>query len=99
MNVKVGSRATQDSAIGIPIKLTQDGFYTSGKENNRIDSFEEICFIYEPMHIVFNLISGLTQAAEVNKQKIKGIDDALRLVKAMSDDIEKKELSRSEVSV
>jgi hypothetical protein len=59
-----------------------------------------IHFLYEPMKIVYNLISELTKAAEMNRRLIKERAElekelGLPFIQAMSDDGENKDLSRS----
>jgi hypothetical protein len=90
--VEVGNVVFPESD-GIPINLTQEGPLVSGYEDNRLAFPAALCYLYEPMKIVYNLISELTQAAEANKQKIKGFDVALRLVETMSDDVDNMEVS------
>jgi hypothetical protein len=48
---------------------------------------------------MLSCLSALTQVAEANKQKIKGLELALRSVKSVSDDIGNEELSQSAVTV
>jgi hypothetical protein len=77
-----------------PIVLTQQGLFWRVREGMGAVRMSDVYYyLYEPMKIVYNLISGLIQTAEANKQEIKGIDDTLRLVKTMSDDVENKESS------
>jgi hypothetical protein len=95
VTVTVGNAPERDQ----PLELSPIGLIWVGETNEDVSIRDAYYHLYEPMEILYNLISELSYAADANKRKIKGIDDALRLVKAMSDDIENKDLSRSEVSV
>jgi hypothetical protein len=51
---------------------------------------DTIYMLHKPRVILRNLISSLTSAAKVNQDKIKELEFALRLVKALSEDDEKR---------
>lgn len=51
---------------------------------------ETIYMLHKPRVILRNLISCLTSAAKVNQDKIKELEFALRLIKALSEDDEKR---------
>lgn len=46
---------------------------------------ETLDYLYEPNHILQNMIEELTKAAEKNKEKLSKLEFALKLVKALSE--------------
>jgi hypothetical protein len=99
-SVQVGNVYCKNVDFGEGEGPTKSGYgneeVTLGQTGLHIQTFpcsiqNAVYFLYEPMKIVFNLISELTKAAERNGRLMKGKEElqkelGLDIVKAMSDD-------------
>ena len=52
-------------------------------------------YLYEPNVILQNLILAVSEGAKKNREKVRELDFALRLVKALSDDRNNQEKDRN----
>jgi hypothetical protein len=71
------------------IMLTTQGLYRITDSPNDLEDVtvdKVLRWLYEPKKILQNLILSLIDAAEENKEKIKELEFALRLIKALSDE-------------
>ena len=56
---------------------------------------ELVSYLYEPNVILQNLILAVSEGAQKNREKVRELDFALRLVKALSDDRNNQEKDRN----
>jgi hypothetical protein len=60
------------------------------EQNRQYETKSVMDGLYEPHVLLHNLVSALLQSAEQNKEKIRQLEFALRFVKVLSDDDNKK---------
>lgn len=73
-----------------PLMWSQSGQYTEGYEGPETTSIDEdVYFFYDPIQILYNLLSAITERTGSYKESINEVQVALLSVKDMFNEVEK----------